>query len=224
MAKNYDPSQPRVPKGNPEGGQWTQDQLFTMEESARKAAGLPNSREVKIREQEKALRNKKYEKVLIFDKSGNLINFKGGTKNAISITRGVPADEKLLHDMEGSITSHNHPNSDLPFSWVDMKNSGLYHELESRVVGNNVTHILRPTKFDPDGKARWFGIGKKSADFMADVFNDTIFKVLRERAIDTSWPWSFEDMPMEEQIDVAWEAQERIARFYDWEYERIPNE
>lgn len=38
----YDPNQPRKPAGTEEGGQWTDEQLDTIESAARKAAGLPN--------------------------------------------------------------------------------------------------------------------------------------------------------------------------------------
>lgn len=37
----YNPNQARVPSGNPNGGEWTSEQLHTFENAARKAAGLP---------------------------------------------------------------------------------------------------------------------------------------------------------------------------------------
>ncbi len=40
----YDPNQPRVPAGNPNGGEWSDEQLHTIENAARRAAGLPPAR------------------------------------------------------------------------------------------------------------------------------------------------------------------------------------
>ena len=40
----YDPNQARVPAGNPNGGEWTSEQLHTFENAARRAAGLPPAR------------------------------------------------------------------------------------------------------------------------------------------------------------------------------------
>ena len=40
----YDPNQPRVPAGNPDGGKWTSEKLQIFENAARQAAGLPPAR------------------------------------------------------------------------------------------------------------------------------------------------------------------------------------
>lgn len=40
----YDPNQPRVPAGNPDGGKWTSEQLSIIENAARRTAGLPPAR------------------------------------------------------------------------------------------------------------------------------------------------------------------------------------
>lgn len=40
---NFNPNQPRVPRGNPDGGQWTRDPRFVAQARTRLAGGLPTN-------------------------------------------------------------------------------------------------------------------------------------------------------------------------------------
>lgn len=220
---NYDPSQPRIPKGDPRGGQWTSEQVQTATDAARKAAGLQSERELAIQIGESELAGLDYERLLVFNDRGDIINRIDGGETGIYIDNDTPEGQKLFEDMKGGITSHNHPYSDLPFSWRDMETAGIQHEKETRVYGKTVTHVLRPGKYstvNKRGGGIWFGEGEKSILHIKDTFNSIMTMVVALHGLKTEH-FMFSELEESDQVHIAWEGQELLARFYGWEYERI---
>lgn len=94
-----------------------------------------------IRDAESKIRARKTEKAFIFDKKGNILLEKNGTKSYVALS----ADEIKL--LKGNILTHNHPSAS-SFSPQDIQTACKNSMKEIRATGTFRTYIMR-TK---DGK------------------------------------------------------------------------
>lgn len=147
----YNPSQPREPKGSPEGGQWTEWGAKLAAKAAREAAGLTLSqeeRDAKIAAYEKLrFEGLDFERLIVFDaKTGEPLYEKDGEKTFISFDPSDYRDTQIKNAITGGIISHNHPRVDypLPHSSADLRSASVMGAIESRVyTTNGVTYIAR---------------------------------------------------------------------------------
>lgn len=150
---SYNPNQPRVPAGNPNGGQWTSGQIAVAEQAARQAAGLlatPDEIEKVLRHHEKSIRELEYEQAYFIDaKTGDLIGAKTSFEKDRVDFNPEKEDAKLLEQARGAIMTHNHPSAlrigiSYPVSGADIKFADDFQLSAVRAVTPDYTFTVRP--------------------------------------------------------------------------------
>jgi len=122
--KGYDPSQPRVPAGQPGGGQFGSG-------GGGDSGGSSSGLEGGLSSAASEIRGLSKERVVVLNPDGSRHFSVDGTRDSIFISSEQQAS------LEGKVTIHNHPDMGMPFSKIDVYNAIVNGELESHVIGPN---------------------------------------------------------------------------------------
>lgn len=200
----YDPNQPRVGKGHPDGGQWTKDGGGAAK-SARKAAELKTPMEFF----EDKNRRLTYERLGGFDLTGELFFTKNGTEDRIVL------DAYEAMQLRGAHVVHNHPSKGVPGTYLlspgdiystlanGYKSIKAYNEYGWSKITLNMDYIQR------EARARFL-----SAEMFGDFFARVMGQIQNEKFSKYGSPLSYEQVE-----DSIIQTYKRAALYYDFEFD-----